>query len=587
MKHKARMVFLLLLSLVIWNNLDKPVLAQVISGRCGDGVCDEFEKGRRDLCPQDCPFEEFTGQPEPREPAKEQEVLPITANIIVDYSQDLGVFSPYLFGIQGLKLSASDTNVRESGFKLIATHAPAFSPLSVNGYDLNKLSDMDADIKEIVKIKATPMLYFYQIVNPIRSDGDAKRYGSSVQAIARHLRDNWPDQEFVFFFGNEPDWEIMRCAGEPAVPAGFWDGSRQDFFKAYSVWAKAIKSVDAGFIVGGAGVAIPVLPMNIKDRDCEINTDFTGIPGEVSRWVTDFLDYAKSNKVPVDFFSFHAYSKLLRVRFYDEVGKLAAKLKEYPNLSPLFGAPLLATNEWNMMLTDDVGARNLCFHGEWDDNCVKQLESFKTSYKSAHNIAALINMIDQGLQLNTAYAALYQNVPSKSIERTKSDDTESSCRFFTLVCSNETRNIYYAFKGFNRLADTIRLAVSGADHANLAAIAGKDKTDKSVLVVLANYDYNSYSGDYPAPNALRMQEDMEYSQYKKSYGRLKVYNQYTLTLDNLPWVPSDKVIYERYIVDENKRLELTETKTMPGGNTLTFTKDIFAPSVEVVKVYVK
>lgn len=118
-----------------------------------------------------------------------------------------------------------------------------------------------------------------------------------------------------------------------------------------------------------------------------------------------------------------------------------------------------------MMLTDDVGVRNLCFHGQWDDDCVRQLESFKTAYKSAHNIAALINMIDQGLQLNTVYAALYQNVPASSTDETKLD-IEGNCRFFTFICANEARNIYYAFKGFNWLADTSRLAVSGADRAN-------------------------------------------------------------------------------------------------------------------------
>lgn len=235
---------------------------------------------------------------------KEEKIPAARANLSIDYSKNLGAFSPYLFGIQGLRLSASDPNVRESGFRLITTHAPAFSPLSVNGYDSDKLDDMDADIKEIIKIKAIPMLYFYQIVNPIRSDGDAQRYSSSVRAIARHLRDRWPAQKFVLFFGNEPDWEIMRCADEPSVPTDFWDGSRQDFFKAYAIWAKAAKSVDPDFIVGGAGVAIPIVPMNLRDRDCKINADFTGVPGEVSRWVTDFLDYAQSNKVPVDFFLF-------------------------------------------------------------------------------------------------------------------------------------------------------------------------------------------------------------------------------------------------------------------------------------------
>lgn len=37
--------------LFIWNSL---TFAQPQAGRCGDGVCDDFEKGRAQLCPQDC-----------------------------------------------------------------------------------------------------------------------------------------------------------------------------------------------------------------------------------------------------------------------------------------------------------------------------------------------------------------------------------------------------------------------------------------------------------------------------------------------------------------------------------------------------
>ena len=49
-------------SAAIWDDLGKATPAQVPSGRCGDGVCDEFEKGRRHL-PQDCSFGESAESP--------------------------------------------------------------------------------------------------------------------------------------------------------------------------------------------------------------------------------------------------------------------------------------------------------------------------------------------------------------------------------------------------------------------------------------------------------------------------------------------------------------------------------------------
>ena len=195
-------------------------------------------------------------------------------------------------------------------------------------------------------------------------------------------------------------------------------------------------------------------------------------------------------------------------------------------------------------------------------------------------------MIEQGVWLSIPMFGTFNDA--------RDGKGEGGCHDFLLVdCNAHGKPSYYAFKGFNQLADTNRLEATGTDHVNLAVIAGKRNNE--VIIIISNHDTRAYKEKYedkildgksPAPKK-PSPAWFEYNAYVAKYGEPKVYNKYTLTLNNLPWSPSDQVTYERYIVDDNKKLELTETKTIPGGSTLTFTKDISAPSVEVVKVYVK
>lgn len=67
-----------------------------------------------------------------------------------------------------------------------------------------------------------------------------------------------------------------------------------------------------------------------------------------------------------------------------------------------------------------------------------------------------------------------------------------------------------------------------------------------------------------------------YNQYVSLFGTPVVYNQFDLTLQNLPWNSSQQVIYERYQV---------ETRSVPGNGALSFTASIAAPSVQVIKVH--
>ena len=68
---------------------------------------------------------------------------------------------------------------------------------------------------------------------------------------------------------------------EPNLDA-FWKGSQDDYFNLYKHAAAGIKNVHANLKVGGPATA-------------------------ANEWISEFLDYAKKNNVPVDFISTHHY----------------------------------------------------------------------------------------------------------------------------------------------------------------------------------------------------------------------------------------------------------------------------------------
>ena len=409
----------------------------------------------------------------------------------------------------------------------------------VNPKDANDPSNysffpaMDEEIAATFKAGMEPQIMF----GALSPNQDIEQLSVYIKKVATRLRDTkWPNNGKI---------KIIRVANEPDS-AVFWSGTQEDFFKSYVAFAKSVKSVNTGFIIDAPGFAI-------------------GDIADSQSWVKPFLAYMNKNKVSVDLFDAHLYSPS-PYDFYDQFKSLEEELDKYPSLSAVYGTPKLANNEWNIMYGD-----------EWSGGYHEQ---FDTAWLASYNIAALINMIEQGVVLS---------IPMNEIKAGSND--------YTLVDNNgKYKPAYYAFKGFNQLADTNRLSTSNTDHMNFAAMSGK--SNNGVIVVLSNYDVKMYMDKYykekttptpgtPVINYGTPLARSKYNTYVSKYGKPKVYNKYTLTLNNLPWSSSDQVTYERYIVDDNKKLELTETKTMLGDSTLTFTKDISAPSVEVVKVYLK
>lgn len=451
------------------------------------------------------------------------------ALVTVDYLTEFGTFSPYLFGTiaapyfnpAGYPLS------QNAGFKLIQVGFDIPVPLNPSDPSQYDFTMLDQQVSAVIGIGAEPMVVF----SPSAKPANLSAYAVYVQNIAKHLTQGWGNGHYwtvkVFRFANEPD------------NVGFWTGTRQEFFDSYAAWAKALKAVNPAFIL---------------DAPALMQARGSAGPTSLNTWITDFLAYCQINGVPVDFFSVHAYSPVPYFAFYDDFRMVQAELKKYPTLSPLYGTPRLANDEWNTLVGD-----------LWSGSYHPQ---FDTAWVAAHNINALINMIEQGLQLSIRYGGTFNG-------------GAGGCHDFLLTdCNGQGKAVYYAFQGFNGLSNTVRLSTTGTDHMNFAAIAGKSANQ--VVVVLSNYDVKTYLNKYESANSPSW---TFYNQYVSSFGTPVVYNQFNLTLQNLPWNPSQQVIYERYLVDDQNKLSLVETRSVSGNSELSFTAGIAAPSVQVIKVH--
>ena len=511
----------------IFKQVEKSSLARrgvIQVGKCGDGICDDFEKKNPNLCPSDCQANNSTA-------------VTTTASLSLDYSKSLGAFSPYVFGTNAPPYYDENGYALLNGLnaKVVWVEAKYTEPTNLNDSSQYNFTVLDQEVAKAVAIGVEPAIVFSQ---PTSKPKDLVRYATYIKNVLNHLRNGW---------GNGHNWDIkmVRFGNEPDNTA-FWETNiekkvaQSDFFETFAVSAKAAKAVDPAIIIDGPGI------MAVERK---------GIRND---WIGNFLNYCSSNNVPLDVFSFHTYS-IDPYDFYADAIAVNEELAKYDKISPLFGKPKLGNDEWNFLLGD-----------LWSGKTAKE---FDTTWTAANNIGALINMLDQNLYLSNRYGGPFNG---------KKDGTMSGCHDFLLTdCDGNGKPAYYAFKGFNELYGTERLTVDGTDHENFSAIAGKK--DNELIIVLSNYDIKAYMNKYQ-PVASMTTELIKDKMLKNGWP--KTYNKFNLKLNNLPWDSSKKITYERYLVDDTHKLELVESQILSGNAEMTFSGDIIAPAVQIIKVKV-
>lgn len=113
--------------------------------------------------------------------------------------------------------------------------------------------------------------------------------------LVRHLVQHWTTRYGV----EEVKSWYFEVWNEPNLTPGFWTGTQQEYFTLYQHAAKAVKSVNGAYKVGGPATA-------------------------GAAWEPEMIAYCHKNNVPLDFISTHAYG--VDAGFLDEFGQQGTRL---------------------------------------------------------------------------------------------------------------------------------------------------------------------------------------------------------------------------------------------------------------------
>ncbi len=114
---------------------------------------------------------------------------------------------------------------------------------------------------------------------------DYDKWADLVRHLTMHFTERYGVDEVKTWY-----FEVWN---EPNLSPGFWSGSQADYFKLYGYTAKAVKSVNPAYRVGGPATA-------------------------GAAWEKELIDYCSKNHVPIDFISTHTYG--VKQGYLDEYG---------------------------------------------------------------------------------------------------------------------------------------------------------------------------------------------------------------------------------------------------------------------------
>ena len=124
---------------------------------------------------------------------------------------------------------------------------------------------------------------------------DYQKWEDFIRNLTQHFTERYGVEEVKTWY-----FEVWN---EPNLSPGFWTGTQADYFKLYQYAAKAVKSVNPDYKVGGPGTA-------------------------GAAWESETIDFCIKNNIPIDFISTHSYG--VKQGFLDEYGNGGTVLSKDP-----------------------------------------------------------------------------------------------------------------------------------------------------------------------------------------------------------------------------------------------------------------
>jgi xylan 1,4-beta-xylosidase len=268
---------------------------------------------------------------------------------------------------------------------------------------------------------------------------DHDKWGALVKNIVQHWTDRYGEEEVKTWY-----FEVWN---EPNLKPGFWTGTMQDYFKLYQYSAKAVKSVNPDYRIGGPGTA-------------------------GAAWEEEMIDFCIENDVPIDFVSAHSY------------GVNQGYLDEYGNSGTVLAPQEFAVSGDVLQSRKEIASSpkpNLELHyTEWSASYTPS-DPIHDSYHSASYVLQKLKQVGDAAQSMSYW--VFTDIFEESAPRF----TPFHGGFGMLNTQGINKPVFYAYQFLNRLGDT---ELVNTDKMSWAA-----KDSKGNIQVLA-YDFtHTHPGD--------------------------------------------------------------------------------------------
>ncbi|HLW06580.1 MAG TPA: hypothetical protein VKY45_03390 [Marinilabiliaceae bacterium] len=317
------------------------------------------------------------------------------------------------------------TTKQECGFEYIRMHGLLTDDMGVykedhHGNPVYNFMYIDVLYDYILEIGMKPFVELGFMPSALASGGETifwwrgnvtppKDY-AKWEGLIRNLTQHWTDR-----YGEEEvkTW-YFEVWNEPNLTPGFWTGTQEEYFKLYKYAAKAVKSVNSEYKVGGPATA-------------------------GAEWESEMIEFCQKNGVPIDFISTHSYG--VDVGFLDEFGGTGT---------------LLSKNEWSVS-KDVIQSRK-----EISESAMPNLELHYTEWSSSYTPADPLHdsyhqaayILQKIKQIGNAANSMSYWVFTDIFEEAGPRFTPFHGGFGLMNTQGIKKSTYHAYTFMNKLGDT-------------------------------------------------------------------------------------------------------------------------------------
>ncbi len=307
---------------------------------------------------------------------------------------------------------------------------------------------------------------------------DYKKWEDLIRNLTQHFTERYGKEEVKTWY-----FEVWN---EPNLSPGFWTGTQEEYFKLYQYSAKAVKSVNPDYRVGGPGTA-------------------------GAAWEDEMIAFCNKNNIPIDFISTHSYG--VKQGFLDEHGNGGTVLSKDP--MGVSGDVLQSRKE----IAASVKPNLELHYTEWSSSYTPA-DPLHDSY---HEAAYILEKIKQvGNAANSMSYWVFTDIFEESGPRF----TPFHGGFGLLTIQGIPKPAFYAYQFMNKLGKT--------ELTNTDARSWASKTDNGGIQLLCWDFTNTHPGDL-VNNQVYYIKDLP----SKSKGKVKV---------EMAHVPEGKYTLEIYKV---------------------------------------